>query len=139
MENKNIVEKIVDYIENNLESQLSLDEISRKAGYSKFHLNRVFSEAVGYTICKYIQMRRLTVAAEKLVYTKMPIIEIALAANYNSQQSFTYAFHQVYGCPPQEYREIKLHIPKLSRLSIQSTRKLIMHYTSSLKYEVIAA
>ncbi len=137
MENKNTIDKVVDYIENNLEVHLSLDEIARKAGYSKFHLNRVFSETMGYTICKYIQMRRLTVAAEKLVYTQMPIVEIAFAANYNSQQSFTYAFHQLYGCPPQEYRAIKVHIPKLGRLSSQINS--IKLYESYHNCEVMAA
>lgn len=77
---KKLLKKIIDYIENNLDSQLNLDEIAKEAGYSKFHMNRVFLECVGFTIYKYIQMRRLTVAAEKLVYTKKPIIEIAYEA-----------------------------------------------------------
>jgi len=137
MENKNIIKKIIDYIENNLDGQLNLDEIAKEAGYSKFHLNRVFSECVGCTIYKYIQMRRLTVAAEELVYTKKPIIEISYEANYNSQQSFTFAFRQLYGCPPQEYRAMKVHVPKFNRFRLESN--LVMLYHSAMKCEVIAA
>lgn len=109
------IKEMINYIESNLDHQLNLDEIAKKAGYSKFHFNRMFSDHVGYTVYKYIQMRRLTVAAEKLVYTKKPIIEIAYEANYGSQQSFTLAFHRLYDCTPQEYRVMKIHRPKLKR------------------------
>lgn len=130
------IKKIIDYIENHLDSQLSLDEIAKEAGYSKFHLNRVFLEWVGCTIYKYIQMRRLTVAAEKLVYTQKPIIEIAYEANYSSQQSFTFAFRQLYGHPPQAYRAIKVHIPKCGKFELKS--KLVL-YKPTMKSEVAAA
>ncbi len=137
MENENIIQKIIDYIENHLESQLSLDEIAKEAGYSKFHLSRVFLERVGYTIYKYIQMRRLTVAAEKLVHTQKPIVEIAYEANYSSQQSFTFAFRQLYGHSPQVYRAIKVHIPKCGKFELKG--KLVMLYAPAIKREVIAA
>lgn len=137
MKNNKLIKKIIDYIENNLDGQLSLDEIAKEAGYSKFHLNRLFLECVGCTIYKYIQMRRLTVAAEELVYTKKPIIEIAYEANYSSQQSFTFAFRQLYGHPPQEYRTIKVHNPKFNKFKLKSN--LIMLYKSTMKCEVVAA
>lgn len=133
MENK----KIIDYIENNLDSPLCLDEIAKEAGYSKFHPNRMFLECVGCTIYKYIQMRRLTEAAEKLVYTKKPIIEIACEANYDSQQSFTFAFRRLYGHPPQTYRAINFHIPKFNKIKLKS--HLVMLYKPTMKGEVIAA
>lgn len=137
MENEKIIKNIINYIEDNLDSQLSLDEIAKEAAYSKFHLNRVFLECVGCTIYKYIQMRRLTVAAEKLVYTKKPIIEIAYEANYSSQESFTFAFRQLYGHPPQEYRAIKVHIPKCDKFELKGNP--IMFYNPAKKCEVNAA
>lgn len=137
MDGKKIIKKTIDYIENNLDSKLNLDEIAKEAGYSKFHLNRVFFECVGCTIYKYIQMRRLTVAAEKLVYTKKPIIEIAYEANYSSQESFTFAFRQLYGHPPQEYRAMKVHVPKFNKFKLQGN--LDMLYKTTKKCEGIAA
>ena len=119
-----------------MDCQLSLDEIAKEAGYSKFHLNRVFLEYVGCTIYKYIQMRRLTVAAEKLVYTKQAIIEIAYEANYSSQQSFTFAFRQLYGYPPQKYRAMKVYDPKFNKFKLKSD--LVMLYKPAVKCEVAA-
>lgn len=137
VENEKVIKKTIDYIETHLDSQLSLDEIAKEAGYSKFHLNRMFLECVGCTIYKYIQMRRLTVAAEKLVDTNQPIVEIAYEANYSSQQSFTYAFRQLYGYPPQEYRAMRVHISKFNKFELKSN--LVMLYKPAMKGEVIAA
>lgn len=100
------------------------------------HSDNIY-EVVGCTIYKYIQMRRLTVAAEKLVYTKKPIIEIAYEANYSSQESFTYAFRQLYGHPPQEYRAIKIHIPKFNKFELKGN--LVIFYNPTKKCEVHAA
>lgn len=64
---KEIVEKVVNYIEDNIKREISVDIIAKNVGYSKFYLNRIFSERTGITIYKYLQSRRLTIAAEKLI------------------------------------------------------------------------
>jgi len=120
MGNKSIIIKTVDYIESRLDDEsdeLRLDEIANKISYSKFHLNRLFSEVVGCTIYKYIQKRRLTEAAKKLVCTDKPIIDIAYEANYESQQAFTLAFKQLYAHTPQEYRATGVYASKQNRFT----------------------
>lgn len=115
---KEVVRKVVDYIERNLEKEINLDIISKNIGYSKFHLNRVFTEQTGISIHKYLQNRRLTIAAEKLVMTDKPITQIAYEAGYDTQQSFSFAFKQVYLYPPKTYRNIGVFIPKQNRISL---------------------
>lgn len=111
-ESKEVVKKVLDYIEKNLEEDLSLDIISKNIGYSKFYLNRIFTECKGVSIYRYLQNRRLTVAAEKLVKSDKTIMQIAYEAGYDSQQSFSYAFKQVYLYPPKAYRDIGIFMPK---------------------------
>lgn len=113
------IKKVVDYIEENLNNELSLDKIAEKAGYSKFHLHRIFSKIVGETIHKYIQKRRLTEAARKLVYTDESIIDIALISGYESQQAFTLAFKKMYKSSPQIYRIKRNFEPKQLSINIQ--------------------
>lgn len=120
MDVQNTVMKTVNYIEKNLYNEINLDEISDAVNYSKFHLNRLFADRVGLTIYKYVQMRRLTEAARKLIKTDMPIVEIAMEANYNSQQAFTLAFKQVYIYTPQVYRAMGVFVPKQNRFSMNS-------------------
>ena len=113
---KEAVKKVIEYIERNLEKEINLDHISKNAGYSKFYLNRIFTEQTGITIYKYLQNRRLTIAAEKLVKTDKPIIQIAYEAGYDTQQSFSFAFKQVYLYPPKIYRNIGTFLPKQNRM-----------------------
>ena len=115
---KYIVQKAIDYIETNLDQEIDLNHIAKNIGYSKFHLNRIFTAYTGITIYKYLQNRRLTVAAEKLAKTDKPIIQIAYEAGYDSPQSFTFAFKQVYLHPPKVYREIGVFVPKQTRISV---------------------
>jgi AraC-like DNA-binding protein len=121
-----VIEKTLDYIEQNLEGDLSLDIVAGVAGYSKFHLNRVFQEYVGITICKYIQLRRLSLAARRLAEGEDPIINIAYDAGYASHQAFTYAFRLVYGRTPRQYRAGGRYSPMARRLAAHPSRTTMM-------------
>lgn len=101
-----IVKDILEYIEDNLDGDLNLDKIAGQLCYTKYHINRLFSQETGSTIYKYIQTRRLSEAASKLAETKKPIVDIAYEAHYGSQQAFTQAFGRVYMCSPQAYRRL---------------------------------
>lgn len=120
--NKNaVVKKVVDYIETHIDEDLPLDKIAGTLNYSKFYLARIFAEETKCTVYKYIQGRRLTLAAQKLVETEQPIVEIAYEAHYDSQQAFTLAFKQVYGCTPKIYRKNGVFYPKQSKISMMSS------------------
>ena len=123
MNDNRIVEKITSYIEAHLEEDLSLDKISGELHYSKFYISRLFAEKAGCTIYKYIQGRRLTLAAGKLTETQKPIVEIAYEAGYASQQAFTLAFRQVYFCTPLEYRKRGVFYPKQEKLGMRAGGK----------------
>lgn len=127
MHEKTVVKKIVDYIEKHLDEELSLDKIAKELNYSKFYIARSFSSKTGQTIYQYIKGRRLTLAAQKLVETKKPIIEIAYEAQYNSQQAFTLAFNQLYLCTPQIYRKNGIFYPKQTRISMRSSLVYFSH------------
>lgn len=127
MQEKTVVDKIVDYIEKHLDEELSLDKIAKELNYSKFYIARSFSNKTGETIYQYIKGRRLTLAAQKLVETRKPIIEIAYEAQYNSQQAFTLAFHQLYLCTPQIYRKNGIFHPKQTSISMRSSQVYFSH------------
>ncbi len=111
MNDNELISRLESYIDAHIEEDLSLDKISEELNYSKFYISRIFAEKTGSTIYKYIQKKRLTLAAKKLVETKQPIIEIAYEAHYNSQQAFTLAFGRLYHCTPQTYRKNGLYYP----------------------------
>lgn len=102
---------VIDYIESHLREKLDLDKVAGAVHYSKFHLHRMFTDTVGITPHDYIQRRQLTEAAKFLVFSKKPIIEIALIAGYESQQAFTGIFKSMYKQTPAEYRERQVFYP----------------------------
>ncbi len=113
MNEEQMVEELLAYIEGHLKDELTLEEIEQKMGYSRFYLIRLFSQQTNYTIHKYIQMRRLTEAARDLVRTKLRIVDIAYEANYDSQQAFTLAFKKVYHVSPSAYRQRGIFEPAM--------------------------
>ena len=125
MSSNEITKKILSYIDNNLDKDLSLEKVSKELNYSKFYIARVFKENTGHTLYRYIQNRRLAKAAKKLVETTQPIIEIALEAGYSSQQAFTKAFRYEYICTPQEYRRIGMFVPKQNEIHMKRNTNFI--------------
>lgn len=101
----------IDYIESHLHEKLDLETVARAVHYSKYHLHRMFTGAVGLTLHEYVQRRELTEAAKRLVLSDRPILEIALIAGYESQQSFSDAFKAMYKKSPNQYREEKAFYP----------------------------
>ena len=136
---KEVVKKVIDYIEKNLEEEINLDNISKNIGYSKFYLNRIFTAHTGITMYKYLHSRRLTVAAEKLVKTDKPITQIAYEAGYDTQQSFSFAFKQVYLYPPKSYRDIGIFIPKQDKISMCGSYISGSKWNSKIKSKGVAA
>ena len=100
---KNVMAAI-DYIESHLHEKLDLETVAGAVHYSKYHLHRMFTGTVGLTIQTYVQRRQLTEAAKLLVLSRRPILEIALIAGYESQQSFTDIFKAIYKKSPNQYR-----------------------------------
>lgn len=119
---KEIINNVLNYIEDNIREEINVDKIAKNAGYSKFYLNRIFSEYTGMTLHKYVQSRRLTIAAEKLIKTNAPITQIAHEAGYDSQQAFSLAFKQLYVYPPKMYKTIGVFIPKQNRIYLCGSR-----------------
>jgi AraC-like DNA-binding protein/predicted GNAT family acetyltransferase len=107
---KNVI-GVIDYIESHLHEKPDLDTITKALHYSKYYLHRMFTNTVGLTIQTYAQRRRLTEAAKLLVFSDKPILEIALIAGYESQQSFTDSFRAMYKKAPNQYREAEEFYP----------------------------
>jgi AraC family transcriptional regulator len=101
--------RVLDYIGDNLSEEIALDKLAATAGYSAFHFARKFTLAMGISPGRYISQRRLENAMKELTAGSLPLVEIALNAQFSSQASFTRAFHRVTGTTPKEYRRRRRH------------------------------
>jgi AraC family transcriptional regulator len=96
--------RVLEYIEANLEGDLSVDQLASIACLSRFHFARAFKAAVGRSPHRYVSAKRLERAKALLIRRDQSLVEIALALNFSCQANFTRAFRQMTGQSPGQYR-----------------------------------
>jgi len=100
------IQRGIDYIEANLDFDITPAQVAEQAGISQWHFQRIFSALTNETLKIYIRSRRLAISLDKLLVTDIKIIDIALSAGYESQESFTRAFKKAFNLTPNEYRKL---------------------------------
>jgi AraC-like DNA-binding protein len=83
---------------------LTVDDLARAAGLSRFHFSREFRRAFGESPHAYLLTRRLERAAALLRTTDRSVIEICFAVGMQSVGSFTTSFRRMFGVSPTAYR-----------------------------------
>lgn len=123
------------YMEAHLTEKLDLDRIADAVHYSKYHLHRMFTEAVGLTPHDYLQRRQLTEAAKLLVFSDKSILDIALLAGYESRQAFTNVFTAMYKMPPSRYRENEKFYPLQLKFQFEGSYQML-NLKDNIQWEI---
>lgn len=118
--NEAFIHDLLDWIDNNIESRLDINTVSRRAGYSKWHLQRIFKEHTGYRLAEYIRAQKLQKSVERLAHSDEPILNVAIALGFDSQQSFNRSFKRHYGQAPGAWRR-SIARPETQLLRHQTT------------------
>ena len=104
------LEKAIAYIENHLNENIGLSDVSRETGYSYYHMTRLFSAVLGESVGRYINRRRLYNASEKLIRSNQRVIDIAFDCGFASPEAFSRAFKAAFGSSPADYRKTGLDL-----------------------------
>lgn len=86
-----IISEIIRWIKLHPATILDTTSVARRAGFSRWHMQRLFKQHTGMTLGRYIKIVRLGYATIDLIKTKSPVIDIAMQYGYESQQTFTRA------------------------------------------------
>lgn len=113
----------IDYIENNLDSEIEYAKIAQIALSSQYHFQRMFAFLIGVPLSEYIRRRRLTLAAFDLQNSNEKIIDIALKYGYNSPDSFSRAFMAMHGINPSKARENGISLKAYPRVTFSLSLK----------------
>lgn len=89
--------RVVNYIHDNLDGDLSLDALSDVAAMSRFHWHRIWTAMTGETLAQTTRRIRLHRASVMLVFEEASLSEIAARCGYPDQASFTRAFRERMG------------------------------------------
>lgn len=99
------INRVVDYIQANLNEDLSLKQLSEVACYSKFHFNRIFSDYMGESVYQYIKRLRLEKSAELLLgNSNVSITDVALMCGFENSSSFAKSFKNHFKMTATEWR-----------------------------------
>jgi AraC family transcriptional regulator len=95
---------ILDYIDANLDTNLSLETLAGLAGVLTHQFGRAFKRKIGEPPHQYVLARRIEAAREMLRATDHPIADIAYATGFSSQSHMTTTFRREIGVTPAQLR-----------------------------------
>ncbi len=101
------IQRAIEYINRNIESDLRLEDIGKNAHVSKYYLCRQFKQLTGLTVMEYILQTRLIQAQTLLASDSAPIGEISDRCGFSSSSYFSRIFREKIGLSPSEFRNIK--------------------------------
>jgi AraC-like DNA-binding protein len=100
------IEQVIDYIDTNFKSPVTLNDICSAVKYNKYTVCHIFKTITDSTIFDYINFLRVRYAVEKLKHKNNSILEIATECGFSSATYFNRVFKNFFGCSPSVYRKL---------------------------------
>ena len=102
MDNRAMIQKSLDYIEENLQTEITAEELARQAGFSLFHYYRLFQQATGLPVMQYILRRRLLHGVYAMNRGERKL-DAAMRYSFDTYPGFYKAFCREFGGTPSEF------------------------------------
>lgn len=101
---KKLISNVLDYINNNYNKEITLENLANKFYISKYHLSHEFSHFVGTGVYRYIMLKRL-LEAKRLLLNGSTAKETCLLCGFKDYANFYRAFKSEYGISPKEFKD----------------------------------
>ena len=95
-------ENTLRYIDEHLQSEISIEDLAKQANYSKYHFCHLFKETMGESVVSFIKRRRLHLVLHALCRGN-PAVSVIYDYGFNTYAGFYKAFIQMFGCSPKKY------------------------------------
>ena len=126
------LQRIIDYIEEHILEDIDLEKIG-SINYSISYLQKIFNVVCNMSISSYVKMRRMTLAANEVLFTDKEISDIAFSYRYKNTESFSRAFKNFHGVNPSVARARHAKLRNFSPIHL----KLDITGGNSLNYKII--
>ena len=100
-----LISRIVDFVEKNYKSNVTLSMLSDALGYEYCYFSKIFSRLFSMTFNDYLNVYRFNEACSMLIKTDMPITDISFESGFQSIRSFNNTFKKLSGISPYAYRK----------------------------------
>ena len=101
-----VINAVMTYINNHYREELSLEDVAKFAGFSRYYFSRSFKRQTGYSFKDYLCQKRLQVAMDLLIRTNRSMRDVAIESGFGSVATFNRVFREKKGCTPTQYRAI---------------------------------
>jgi two-component system response regulator YesN len=105
-QNSKIIDHVIQYIYNNYQRDITLEEIAGEVYLTPSYLSHIFRKKTGTTLIKFIKQHRMLKAKEYLENTNMKIVDISKRIGYTNCSYFCQNFRSVYGISPDTCRQM---------------------------------
>lgn len=126
-----LVVEILNYLDSNLYTKISILELSKHFNYNKDYIMRLFKRELNITIFDYLNQRRILNSLQDYKYNYSSILNIALNYGFYSQEYYSEMFHKTIGVAPRTYLKFINHNININNDEINT----IINSISSLEYK----
>src|SRR5688500_17051141 len=99
------MQRVLRYIEANLDDDLSVDVLSQAAAFSKHHFQRQFANLFGVSVGRYVQLMRLKRASQRLAFSpRESVMDIAFDSGFGGPEAFARSFRRHFDQTPTQFR-----------------------------------
>ena len=102
-----IIQKIINYMQNNIDKKITLEEIAEYSKYSPAYISNLFSQKTGMTVIEYFNHLKIQQACKWLDFSDLKIKEIAYNLGFYDQYYFSKVFNKYMSISPVNYRKNK--------------------------------
>lgn len=111
------IKEICEFVLNNINTNISPEQIAGIFHYNKSYLMRKFKEYTGFTINEFINEYRVYNSTNPLIYTDHSILKIALTNGFNSLEYYSEKFKDIIGTSPLKFRQIYTKLLEVAQKS----------------------
>ncbi len=107
VETPKAIVKAIDYCLKHLQEPLTIEQVAKVSGYSRYHFSRIFKASQGISPANFIRNLRLQHAVRLLQSEMISVKEIANRCGFSNDNYFCKVFRQAFGTSPDAYRNVE--------------------------------
>lgn len=133
MYSNKLVCDILNYIELNLNSKISINDLERTFYYNKFYIMKLFKKEIGVSIFEYINILRIYNSSNEIKNTNNSLTMISMNNGFYSLEYFSEIFKKVVGVNPRNYKNFWNYNYKINENDLNTIRKSIIYLNNFIE------
>ncbi len=132
MYSNELVCNILEYINENINAHISINDISNKTYFNRYYIMKRFKKELGISINDYINIKRIYNSTKEIRNLDDSFLNIALNNGFNSLEYFSETFKKIMGISPRDYKKSTYFIIKLEDNKLILLRQRLVEISTLL-------